>query len=441
MCFNDLHALAEHFEDSFAPQQPLPPMTAPLPTPAGQQVSSYYYLDATAVSATRQQPQFVACQGLHQDDMELNVDQSASSAPSSGALSPPDASTSTSPLSYPSTTPFVATYSVAPSPHASEPASPASLFDTTTVLPVPWHGPHRHSHHDPSHYPCCPARPDTTRGVPEDTFMLEDAFIPEDAVNAYTGYANDFGILPNTATNASLFTQRGVALTPVTGSQRVSNGHNNGSVAPTALLLSRTTSKTPNSTPPSSPIDSSISGGPCASACEQNSCVGSPSGGVDLSSNAQTLLGSTLGSQTARASATLSRSPFSPLLLSPFKRPKPNCNKSYKQTNGPKYHMTYGSCDSVPSEHFEHLMDVLASRPSVTAAAMGGESEVTLSDAELREVKKEAERRLRPYACGVGNCQKRYKNLNGLREYLVFHGGDGSMLMRANHSIPLRALG
>ena len=45
-----------------------------------------------------------------------------------------------------------------------------------------------------------------------------------------------------------------------------------------------------------------------------------------------------------------------------------------------------------------------------------GEGEVVLSESELREVEREAERRLRPYACGVGECQRRYKNMNGLSE-------------------------
>ena len=36
------------------------------------------------------------------------------------------------------------------------------------------------------------------------------------------------------------------------------------------------------------------------------------------------------------------------------------------------------------------------------------------------EAKKEAERRLRPYACGVGECQRRYKNMNGLRKWHTY---------------------
>jgi len=41
----------------------------------------------------------------------------------------------------------------------------------------------------------------------------------------------------------------------------------------------------------------------------------------------------------------------------------------------------------------------------------------------MREVEREAERRLRPFACGVADCQRRYKNMNGLR-YHYQHSGD-----------------
>ena len=80
--------------------------------------------------------------------------------------------------------------------------------------------------------------------------------------------------------------------------------------------------------------------------------------------------------------------------------------------------MTHGSCNFAPPKDLEHLQELLASKRSEKAKAQGegAEGEVMLSDAELREVEKEAERRLRTYACGVGECQRRYKNMNGLRE-------------------------
>ncbi len=76
--------------------------------------------------------------------------------------------------------------------------------------------------------------------------------------------------------------------------------------------------------------------------------------------------------------------------------------------------MTHGSCNFAPPKDLEQLQALLASRQKGKDGAEGGE----LSESEMREVEREAERRLRPYACGVGECQRRYKNMNGLREFL-----------------------
>jgi transcription factor SFP1 len=46
-----------------------------------------------------------------------------------------------------------------------------------------------------------------------------------------------------------------------------------------------------------------------------------------------------------------------------------------------------------------------------------------MSDSEVREV----EKRLRPYACGVGDCGRRYKNMNGLRYHYQHSGEHGTM--------------
>jgi hypothetical protein len=43
----------------------------------------------------------------------------------------------------------------------------------------------------------------------------------------------------------------------------------------------------------------------------------------------------------------------------PFKCPKPNCNKSYKQANGLKYHLTHGSCNFAPPKDLEHVQAIL----------------------------------------------------------------------------------
>lgn len=46
-----------------------------------------------------------------------------------------------------------------------------------------------------------------------------------------------------------------------------------------------------------------------------------------------------------------------------------------------------------------------------------------LPPSELLAIEAEAERQLKPYACGVGDCTRRYKNMNGLR-YHYQHSGD-----------------
>ena len=47
--------------------------------------------------------------------------------------------------------------------------------------------------------------------------------------------------------------------------------------------------------------------------------------------------------------------------------------------------------------------------------------------ARSKDLEREVERRLRPYACGVGECQRRYMNMNGLR-YHYRHSGDHGAL-------------
>ncbi|KAJ7074658.1 hypothetical protein C8F01DRAFT_32293 [Mycena amicta] len=131
----------------------------------------------------------------------------------------------------------------------------------------------------------------------------------------------------------------------------------------------------------------------------------------------------------------------------PFRCPKPHCSKSYKQANGLKYHMTHGSCSYGPAKDVEAVRALLERKRAAAAAASANTSEddspstpssaqptasvsatpavpaaqqpTTLSQAEINEV----EARMRPYACGVGDCARRYKNMNGLR-YHYQHSGD-----------------
>jgi transcription factor SFP1 len=77
--------------------------------------------------------------------------------------------------------------------------------------------------------------------------------------------------------------------------------------------------------------------------------------------------------------------------------------------------MTHGSCNFAPPKDLEALQALLAEKGVVVNG--NDRSGVQITEGELREVEREAERRLRPFACGVGDCQRRYKNMNGLRAY------------------------
>ncbi|KAG8701106.1 hypothetical protein FRC08_004278 [Ceratobasidium sp. 394] len=97
-------------------------------------------------------------------------------------------------------------------------------------------------------------------------------------------------------------------------------------------------------------------------------------------------------------STTLSRPSASLLLSKPFKCPTPGCNKSYKQANGLKYHITHGQCSFVPM------------------------------DPRLEGLEEEDfDRVTRPYDCRVGNCTRRYKNMNGLRYHYQHSGAHGAV--------------
>ncbi|KAB5588553.1 Zinc finger protein [Ceratobasidium theobromae] len=99
-----------------------------------------------------------------------------------------------------------------------------------------------------------------------------------------------------------------------------------------------------------------------------------------------------------QASTTLSRPSTSLMLSKPFKCPTPGCNKSYKQANGLKYHITHGQCSFVPM------------------------------DPRLEGLEEEDyERITRPYDCRVGNCTRRYKNMNGLRYHYQHSGAHGAV--------------
>ena len=299
------------------------------------------------------------------------------SAPSSGASSPPDTPVSTPLSSYPSGA-FPGSHpgSQRSSPHPA----PVSAFETTTVLPS-------RSGHSP-----------LSVGFPPATRSLGGVQgRPEEAFNAYAGYSDYSALMPGTVASTS---RSAVPNADGSAVADPSNAYPPRSCVPPALLH-HSANNTPEGTPASSRVASPALRNVAVAAASTSVSSATASGQHASSSGSP-------GSNTPRASTTLSRPATSLLLSKPFKCPKPNCNKSYKQANGLKYHITHGSCNFAPPKDLEQIQALLDSKRK------DGNDE-PMSEAELREVEREAERRLRPYACGVGDCQRRYKNMNGLR--------------------------
>ncbi|KIM87788.1 hypothetical protein PILCRDRAFT_261344 [Piloderma croceum F 1598] len=381
----DLHAVVEHFEVVHvvvADQQALAGQYQD-PLSAGGNMNSQtssYYQDNNQVQSTYQH-------AFDPDDMELEMDNN--SQPSSGGSTPPDTPINTPLSSYPDDG-FnrVPSYpgSNCASPYVGSP--PVSAFDTV-VLP---------SQH-------IRAFPHSRGGRPA-LANVSDVF------NGYSGYSDYSSCMPGTVPSPPAYDD----LSQTQSNSTSEPGSPSGCVPPALLYSSG--DNTPISTPSSSRIPSPTSSSSyftTSPGCSTNS-ASSAAGKVDPSS------------ATPRASTTLSRPASSLLLSKPFRCPKPNCNKSYKQANGLKYHMTHGSCNFAPPKDLEQVQALLASKRSQRQAAEANGEEVDpsfgmISEGEMREVEREAERRLRPFACGVADCQRRYKNMNGLR-YHYQHSGD-----------------
>lgn len=394
---HDLHALLEHFEEVHVlvvdPAVP-PQLQVPFNPQPGDQRSD--------------------------DDMELELDldnnthpqpMSNHSSPHSAAPSPPN-------HHYTHYTPFTSAHT---SPYTSQPPSP---------VPVAVHFPH--------------AGPGTPSVMAH----------PEDAFNTYARFAADYSShMPGTQFNQSAgdeivvnlddysaYTQTQQQLVPAQpgpGQQCI----------PPALLFA------------SSSSNGAAGAGGSGEAPKLKLKVRGPASPPSSAPPTP----STAPSTPAPTPATSNHpAPTSLLLSKPFRCPKPNCNKSYKQANGLKYHMTHGSCNFAPPKDLEHVKDLLERKRREREAAASSSSSVTLApssstpglsrsaslpsaaqgepllqhmthsaygdlgaitETELREVEREAERRVRPFACGVGDCQRRYKNMNGLR-YHYQHSGD-----------------
>ena len=358
--FEDVHVVVvDHFgrPQHHLPLPAFPPARQPLRPPPP-------YHDHTALL-----PPAYQHGGFDPDDMELDVDHSSS--PSSGGPSPPDTPLTTPLASHP-------THSFnhfGPPPHDASPRSPVSAFDTTTVLPT------RSIHGHPF---------SASRNNLSNLSKNPDPF------NGYAGYSDYSSSMPGTVPSPPASDDIQPPLSPV------SEPNSPYGCIPPAVVFS--TANTPANTPAASRVPSPSNPARQSTASHASDPSARPS-----------------SSSASRASTTLSRPASSLLLSKPFRCPKPNCNKSYKQANGLKYHMTHGSCNFAPPKDLEQVQALLASKRSAREAA--GEDDNMITEGEMREVEREAERRLRPFACGVGDCQRRYKNMNGLR-YHYQHSGD-----------------
>ena len=362
---DDLHALLQHFEEAHsgaADAFGIPPPASFCPTPIRTQTS---YFPDVSLQTTSQG-------SFDPDDMDLDEDQ-ASSPSSSNGPTPPDTPISTPLLSHP-----INSFNHFVSSKLSESHAPVSAFAFPSSRPTP---------------PTCVTTPE--------------------AFNGYAGYSDYSSSMPGTVPSPRASEEPSQPASPVSDP-----GSLYGCLPP-ALVFSATT--TPANTPAHSrvPSPSSATRAPLPVTVGTQASTSSDSAGV--SSGAKASGTSSSAQSSARASTTLSRPASSLLLSKPFRCPKPNCNKSYKQANGLKYHLTHGSCNFAPPKDLEQVQALLASKRSQREAA--GEQNAQITECEMREVEREAERRLRPFACGVADCQRRYKNMNGLR-YHYQHSGD-----------------
>lgn len=305
----------------------------------------------------------------------------------------------------------------------------------------------------------------------------------EEAFNPYARFASDYSsTMPGAQFNAASCDEvNAVNLTSQQERQLQDLDQGCGCVPPALLFSTAGVDSSSSGSGVPSPSQNQQGGG-----ASRSSVTTGPSSIVKAYSSPLASPGGSICSSAVRATSpgssglSATRPPQSLLLSKPFRCPKPNCNKSYKQANGLKYHLTHGSCNFAPPKDLEHVKDLLERKrrekeqqdgqqgAGLTRSASLGSSPATapiptpgtssahaqsqsptspsdniggapispstilgltynelsnISESDLREVEREAERRLRPFACGVGDCQRRYKNMNGLR-YHYQHSGD-----------------
>ena len=94
-----------------------------------------------------------------------------------------------------------------------------------------------------------------------------------------------------------------------------------------------------------------------------------------------------------------------------FRYPKPKYNKSYKHFNALRYHVPHGHCNFASPEDLKAPRVLLAQKGAINGNENSG---AQATEEELHET----ERRLRPFACGIDDCQSQYIGVKGLRTSL-----------------------
>ncbi|WFD29782.1 Transcriptional regulator of ribosomal biogenesis proteins [Malassezia sp. CBS 17886] len=162
----------------------------------------------------------------------------------------------------------------------------------------------------------------------------------------------------------------------------------------------------------------------------------------------------------------------------PYKCPATGCDKAYKQMNGLKYHRLHGHCNqnlrnvstglglpSVDTAESAPPAPIPAAKPEPAASAAEGDTKVNAGQQtpDLRtfgiqltgapptspvqsatvprdgngmhsKVHVAAAQLEKTYVCQVGNCDKRYKNLNGLRYHYLHSGSHGLLGLQLLHA-------
>ncbi|WFC98142.1 Transcriptional regulator of ribosomal biogenesis proteins [Malassezia yamatoensis] len=159
----------------------------------------------------------------------------------------------------------------------------------------------------------------------------------------------------------------------------------------------------------------------------------------------------------------------------PYKCPAPGCDKTYKQMNGLKYHRLHGHCN----QNLRNANHALSMPSNDGAAAIGSTPSTPNSDKEgntsfQTDIKPNLSQQSdlaafgiqstntslagandpsgardalatptkvnslnqpeKTYVCQVGSCDKRYKNLNGLRYHYLHSGSHGLLGLQLLHA-------